>query len=81
MSIKKIQIPQKLIDLDYTLEDYIKMYLTTSYILSAPDSHSSQIIKIFNEFGLHANVIGTIIKEKNILRINDDKESIDVIKF
>ena len=81
VSIKKIQIPQKLIDLDYTLEDYIKMYLTTSYIITAPDSNSAQLIKIFNEHGLHANEIGTIIKKKNILRINDDRESADVIKF
>jgi hypothetical protein len=81
VSIKKIQIPQKLINLNYTLEEYIKMYLTTSFIISASNNNSTQLIKIVNEHGLHANIIGTIIKEKNFLKINDDKETIDVIKF
>jgi selenophosphate synthetase-related protein len=81
VSIKKIQIPQKLINLNYTLEKYIRMYLTTSFIISASNNNSTQLIKIVNEHGLHANIIGTIIKEKNLLKINDDKETIDVIKF
>ena len=81
VSINQIKIPQKLNDLNYTLEDYIKMYLTTSFIITAPDNNCSQLIKIFNEHGLHANILGKIIEEKNLLRINDDHESIDVIKF
>ena len=81
INIKEIIIPEKLLELKYTLDTYIKMYLTTSYILTAPQKNSAQIIKIFNNYGLHANVIGKIIKEKNLLRINDGKESVDVIKF
>ena len=81
INIEEIIIPKKLIDLKYTLDTYIKMYLTTSFVLTAPQENSAQIIKIFNGYGLHANVIGKIIKEKHILRINNGKESINVIKF
>ena len=81
VDIKEIKIPKALLDLNYSLETYTKMYLTTSYILTAPKNNIDKIIKIFSEHDLHANVIGTIIKEKNLLRINDGKESIDVIKF
>jgi len=81
VNIEEIVLPKKLVELKYTLETYIKMYLTTSYILTAQKKNSAQVIKIINEYGLHANVIGSIIKEKNLLRINDGKESIDVIKF
>ena len=81
INIEEIIIPKKLIDLKYTLDTYIKMYLTTSFVLTAPKENSAQIIKIFNGYGLHANVIGMIIKEKHLLRINNGKESINVIKF
>jgi len=81
VNVEEIVIPKKLIDLEYTLDTYIKMYLTTSFILTAPKENSAQIIKIFNGYGLHANVIGMIIKEKHLLRINNGKVSINVIKF
>jgi len=81
VSINKILIPQNLVDLNYTLEEYIKMYLTTSYIITASDQNSDQIIKIFQNYNLHANVIGKIIKKQHVLRVSDDKKSIDVIEF
>ncbi len=81
VNIKKIEIPPVLKNNKYDLETYIKMYLTTSYILSAPEKNCSQIIEIFKEYGLDARIIGKIIKEKNLLRINNKKESIDVIRF
>lgn len=81
VNMEEVVIPKGLIDLNYSLETYVKMYLTTSYILTAPKNNRAQLIAIFKEYGLHANVIGTIIKEKNLLRITDSKESIDVIKF
>ncbi len=80
VNINKIGIPPKLKELDYTLEMYIKMYLTTSFILTAPNENCKEIINIFKNHGIEANVIGKIIKQKN-LKINDSKETIDVIKF
>ena len=80
MNVNKIIIPPQLKGLNYTLEMYIKMYLTTSFILTASDNNSESIIKVFKKYGLEANVIGKIIKQK-ILKINDGKDIVDVIKF
>lgn len=37
INIEKIVIPPTLIEKAYNLETYIQMYLTTSYILTAPE--------------------------------------------
>jgi selenophosphate synthetase-related protein len=83
VNINKIKIPRILAELNYTLEMYIKMYLTTSYILTAPEENCDEILKIFEQYGLTANIIGKIIKTKNLLRLNegDESNSVDVIKF
>ncbi len=81
VNVNEIKIPQKLIDKGYDLEKYIKMYLTTSYLTTASSRNYKSVIELFKEFGLTAKVIGKIIKEKNLLKINDGIESIDVIKF
>jgi len=78
ININKIMVPPKLEDLGYDLEHYVKMYLTTSYILTAQQEHCEEIIKIFNNHGLTATVIGEIIT-KNVLNINDGKDSIEVV--
>lgn len=80
ISVDKIEIPPPLIKSKYTLEKYIQMYLTTSYILTAQQEHCEEIIKIFYNHGLTAIVIGEIITE-NVLKINDGKDSIKVIDF
>ncbi|TFG25704.1 MAG: hypothetical protein EU529_00390 [Promethearchaeota archaeon] len=80
VNVNKIIIPPQLKGLNYTLEMYIKMYLTTSFILTASDNNTESIIKVFKKYGLEANVIGKIIKQK-ILKINDGKDKVDVIKF
>ena len=69
-----------LITQNYSLETYFKMYLTTSYVLTAPFEHSNAILKIFQTYGLKADIIGEIIEE-NILRIHNSIDSIDVIKY
>ncbi|MHA1467997.1 MAG: AIR synthase-related protein, partial [Promethearchaeota archaeon] len=81
VNIKDIIIPPVLKNLNYTLEMYIQMYLTTSYILTAPDENCDQLIQTFKDYGLNANVIGKIIKEQHLLKINDGNESLDVIKI
>jgi len=82
VNITKIKIPPKLIDKGYDLETYIQMYLTTSFILTAPEVNCKEIVETFQEYGLNANIIGNIIKDPNLLRINNGKEeSIDVIRF
>lgn len=83
VNINQIQIPPTLKTLNYTLEMYIKMYLTTSFIMTAPEDKSHKLMNILEKYGLNANIIGKIIKEKNLLKINDGNKdfSIDVIRF
>ncbi len=80
INIEKIVIPPTLIEKDYNLEIYVQMYLTTSYILTAPEETSQDVIKIFNDYDMSAAVIGRIKKELE-LNINDGKDSIKVIEF
>lgn len=81
VDVNKIEIPPTLKNQKYTLEIFSKMYLTTSFILTAPEDNCSQIIEIFKEHDLDARIIGKIIKEKDLLKINDGNDSIDVIRF
>ena len=80
INVNEIEIPPILKHLNYSLKMYIKMYLTTSFILTAPDENCKEIINILKIQGLESKVIGKIIKQK-ILKINNGKETIDVIKF
>ena len=78
INIEKIVIPPKLIEKGYNLETYVKMFLTTSYILTAPQEKCERVIKTFKDHNMSANLIGKII-EKTGLKINNGKESLDVI--
>jgi selenophosphate synthetase-related protein len=58
------------------------MYLTTSFLLTAPKENCKEIIATFQEYGLNADIIGNIIKDPNLLRINNGTEtSIEVLRF
>ncbi|MHA2181742.1 MAG: AIR synthase related protein [Promethearchaeota archaeon] len=81
VNINKIDIPSKLINEGYDLETYLKMYLTTSFVLTAPNSNCKEIVDTFQEYEMNANVIGKIINDQNLLRINNGTESLDVIRF
>jgi len=81
VNINRIEIPPNLINEGYDIETYIKMYLTTSFVLTAPNSNCKEIVDVFQEFGLNANVVGKIINDQNLLRINNGTESLDVIRF
>ena len=80
INIEKIVIPPILIEKTYNLETYIQMYLTTSYILTAPEKTSKDVVKIFNDHDMSAAVIGKIRNEPE-LNITDGKDSIKVIEF
>jgi len=80
INIEKIVIPPILIEKAYNLETFIQMYLTTSYILTAPEETSQDVIKIFNNHDMSAAVIGRIRNESE-LNITDGKDSIKVIEF
>jgi len=80
INIEKIVIPPALIEKSYNLETYVQMYLTTSYILTAPEETSQDVLKIFNDHNMSAAVIGKIKSEPE-LNINDDRDSIKVVEF
>jgi hypothetical protein len=80
IDIKAIAIPPILRNKNYSLEDFSRMYLTTSYVLTAPLDKCDKIINIFQSYGLKAMIIGNIIEEP-ILKIHDEISSIEVIKY
>lgn len=80
IDIDSIQIPPKLKNQDYSLEQYSKMYLTTSFVLTAPFDNLDETIEIFSSYGLKASFIGKIIKEP-VLKIHNSNSSIEVIKY
>ena len=80
INIETIQIPPKLRNQNYSLEEYSKMYLTTSFILTAPFDNCDKAIKIFRSYGLEAMIIGNIIEEM-VLKIYDHNTSMEVIKY
>ncbi|TKJ19889.1 MAG: hypothetical protein CEE43_14240 [Promethearchaeota archaeon Loki_b32] len=80
VNINRIILPPILSESEYDLNTYVKMYLTTSFILTAPENNCEKIFDIFREYGLDAQVIGEIIAQ-NKLKINDGNDSVDVIRF
>jgi len=80
ININNIEIPKVLRQQNYSLERYIKMYLTTSYILTATKQNSDKILDIFSQFGLSSKIIGKIIKG-NQLKINNGKDSLPVMSY
>jgi selenophosphate synthetase-related protein len=81
INVNDIKIPPILIDNSYDLETYIKMYLTTSFIITTPNNYSHEAIEIFKQYRMNAQVIGKITEQKNLLKINNGTKSIDVIRF
>jgi selenophosphate synthetase-related protein len=80
INIEKIVIPPTLMEKSYNLETYIQMYLTTSYILTAPEETSQDVVKIFNDHDMSAAVIGKVRNEPE-LTITDGRDSIKVIEL
>ena len=66
INVNKIVIPPTLIEKAYKLETYVQMYLTTSYILTAPENTTQEVIKIFRDHDMSAVVIGRIIYESEL---------------
>ena len=78
--IDKIRIPSILLDKNYDIETFIKMYLTTCYILTTSKENSSELIEIFKKHQMRACVIGKIIKDKQLI-INSGLESLKVFEI
>jgi len=70
INVEKIVVPPKLIKKGYDLETYVQMFLTTSYILTAPEETCQDILTIFKDHEMFALVIGKIKKEMELSIIN-----------
>ncbi|MHA1337159.1 MAG: AIR synthase related protein [Promethearchaeota archaeon] len=57
VNINQIEIPPLLKKLNYDLKTYIKMYLTTSFIITSPEENCHKIINIFKKHGMTAKVM------------------------
>jgi selenophosphate synthetase-related protein len=80
ISIDKIQIPPILMHESYDIETFLKMYLTTSYIITAQKENSDELITILKNHKMSAFVIGKIIKETDLM-INNGLESLKVFEI
>lgn len=80
INVENIVIPPKLLKINYDLETYIQMFLTTSYLLTSPEENSQKVIEVLKEYTMSANIIGKIISKQE-LRISNERESIEVINF
>ena len=80
INIDNLEIPPKLLEANYDLEIYSKMYLTSSFILSSKMNKCKEIIEIFKKHQLNATIVGEIIGD-TVLKISDSQKSLDVIKF
>ena len=80
ITIDEIQVPPILLDKNYDIETFLKMYLTTSYIITAQKENSDELITILNKHQMSAFVIGKIIKDMDLI-INNGLESIKVFEI
>ncbi|MFW9951597.1 MAG: AIR synthase related protein [Candidatus Thorarchaeota archaeon] len=80
INVNDIEIPSFLIEANYSIIDYSQMFLTTSFILSAPKNNSNEIINIFKNNLMEARKIGEIIKEKALI-LQDNKSEIKVMNL
>ena len=75
IDIDSIIIPDKLKGLNYSIEDYANMYLTTSFITTCKKNNTDESLQHFSKYDLHANKIGKITQE-TVLKIHNNKEEI-----
>jgi selenophosphate synthetase-related protein len=80
IDIMKIIIPETLVKEKYTIEEYAKMYLTSSFIVTLDPNKIETAKRIAGEHGLELNVIGSVIKSKKIIIAQNNNE-IELFNF
>ena len=74
IDITNLVIPPFLVKEQYGIIDYAQMFLTTSFILTAPKENSEKIIKIFKNHSMIACKIGEVLEEKCLLLSEKQKQ-------
>ena len=80
IEIEKIEIPSSLIQKRYQLEEYVQMYLTSSFIVSLDPEKIDKATKIVQDLDLHINIIGNVISTKKII-IAKNNNTMDLFDF
>ncbi|MHA1339981.1 MAG: AIR synthase related protein [Promethearchaeota archaeon] len=65
--IENIKIPEALQKLNYSLLDFVIMYLTTSFILTCNEKNTQKIMSLAKKHELKCFKIGKITKQKNVV--------------
>ena len=78
IDITDIIIPPILVTEQYGIIDYAQMFLTTSFILTAPKENSEKIINIFKDHSMNACKIGQILEE-NCLYLSEKQKQVKVM--
>jgi uncharacterized protein len=66
IDLELIQAPKGVITSDFPLEDYVKMYLTSAFLVTSSESNFKKISKIGSKLGLSVFKIGKIVKNPQI---------------
>jgi selenophosphate synthetase-related protein len=69
-----------LIENGYTIEEYIMMYLTSTFIVAIKPNKIDEAKKIVQELHLNINVIGKVIPNKKII-ISNGEDKVSVFDF
>jgi selenophosphate synthetase-related protein len=64
--LDSILIPPKLLNLEYSLLDYCKMYLTTAFLLAIPPKNLEKIKKLAVKYSLSCSAIGEVTDGSSI---------------
>ncbi|MFW9830275.1 MAG: AIR synthase-related protein, partial [Candidatus Thorarchaeota archaeon] len=72
INLDSIPIPAEL-----DLTTWLKMYISTGFVVTTPKTHEKQVISIFKEHGFNAADIGSVDKTQKIkLQLNEESVSI-----
>jgi len=74
--LNNIEIPKILKDLNYSLLDFVSMYLTTSYLITSSQFNVNEIKKLARIYELECYSIGNIIQKKQVILTYDNQSEI-----
>ncbi len=66
IELEKIQSPKGVITTDFTLVDFVRMYLTSAFLVTLPSSKLQQVKELGLKFGLKVFKIGEIVETPKI---------------
>jgi selenophosphate synthetase-related protein len=80
INLDHIKIPDSLKQKNYQLEEFIQMYLTSSFLISLNSDKSAIAERIVRDLNLQINIIGKVNSTKKII-ISKDSNTIDLFDF